>query len=105
MIDLRDKERGAIIALAGKVFSPGTELWAYGSRVKGGNHEGSDLDLAVRAPQQQEMLPGQLSDFKTALQESTIPILVQVLSWQHMPESFKAGILQDHEVLTVVGEE
>lgn len=53
MIDLRDKERGAIIALAGKVFSPGTELWAYGSRVKGGNHEGSDLDLAVRAPQQQ----------------------------------------------------
>ncbi len=105
MIDLRDKDRQAIIALAEAVFSPGTALWAYGSRIKGSNHEGSDLDLVVRAAQQQVMELGQLSDFITALQESNIPILVQVLSWQHMPEAFKAGILKNHEVLTVVGKE
>ena len=26
---------------------PGVEVWAYGSRVNGESHEGSDLDLAL----------------------------------------------------------
>ena len=105
MIDLRGKDRQAIITLAEAAFSPGTALWAYGSRVKGGNHEGSGLDLVVKTPQQQTLALERLANFKTALQASNIPILVQVLSWQHMPEAFKAGVLQNHEVLTVVGKE
>ena len=29
---------------------PDAEVWAYGSRVSGHSHDGSDLDLALRAP-------------------------------------------------------
>ena len=29
---------------------PGAEVWAYGSRVSGGAHETSDLDLVLRDP-------------------------------------------------------
>ena len=29
---------------------PGVEVWAYGSRVNGESHDGSDLDLALRGP-------------------------------------------------------
>ena len=29
---------------------PGVEVWAYGSRVNGESHDGSDLDLVLRGP-------------------------------------------------------
>ncbi len=29
---------------------PGVEVWAYGSRINGKSHRGSDLDLALRSP-------------------------------------------------------
>ena len=29
---------------------PGVEVWAYGSRVNGRSHDGSDLDLVLRGP-------------------------------------------------------
>jgi uncharacterized protein len=33
-----------------KAHAPEAEVWAYGSRVNGRGHEGSDLDLVVRSP-------------------------------------------------------
>ena len=30
---------------------PGVEVWAYGSRVSGHSHGGSDLDLVLRGPE------------------------------------------------------
>lgn len=41
----------------------------------------------------------QLSDFKEALQESTIPIFVQVFAWTQIPEAFKANIKAEYQVL------
>ncbi|MEY8204247.1 MAG: hypothetical protein RPR40_04155 [Bermanella sp.] len=102
MIDLREKDRQIIIDIANGVFSTGTQLWAYGSRIKGSNHDASDLDLVVRAAKDDEFDLEQLTNFKTALQSSTIPILVQALSWQHIPEPFQKTILQGYEVLHIV---
>lgn len=31
-------------------YVPQAEVWAYGSRVTGGAHEGSDLDVVLRTP-------------------------------------------------------
>lgn len=104
MIDLRPQDRQIIIDQAQEAFSQGTQIWAYGSRIKGTSHNGSDLDLVIRAAQDQTLDLEQLDNFKAALQESNIPILVQALSWQHMPQRFQAGILKQHEVLMVVGE-
>ena len=101
MIDLREKDRKAICALAAQIFVAGTEIWAYGSRVKGTNHDTSDLDLVVHFPQEQERAEGfsQLADFIEALRDSNIPIIVQVMAWHSIPEHFKANIQSCYQVL------
>ena len=55
---------------------PGVEVWAYGSRVKGESHDGSDLDLVLRSPTL-EPLDGDLHDLLEAIGKSNIPILAQ----------------------------
>lgn len=105
MIDLRAKDRLRICRLANECFAPDTELWAYGSRVKGTGHDSSDLDLVVVTPPTQPLDIDQLVDFKLALQQSNIPILVQVLDWQRIPQSFRENILARYEVLLRVVEE
>lgn len=101
MIDLRKKDHDTLCALAQQFFLPGTEIWAYGSRVKGTNHETSDLDLVVRFPEcaDRKMQEQQLERFCEAVQESTIPILVQILCWHSIPEYFKKTIGKRYEVL------
>lgn len=103
MIDLREKDRIRIIALAEKTLPAHTQILAFGSRVKGTNHDTSDLDLVLRSEQQGDFSLANLAAFKQALHDSTIPILIQVLSWWHIPQSFQDNILKFHEVLTVVG--
>ena len=41
---------------------PGVEVWAYGSRVSGLGHGGSDLDLVLRGPDLEEIPIGKLVD-------------------------------------------
>ena len=76
---------------------PGCEVWAYGSRVTGGSHDGSDLDVVVRDP---ERLPSRaLSRLRAALRDSSLPIEVQVCDWQALPASFHEEIERTHAVL------
>ena len=78
---------------------PGVEVWAYGSRVNGQSHNGSDLDLVLRGPQLAEIDTSRLADFIEALQDSTIPFLVEVRDWARLPESFHHEIEREHVVL------
>ena len=96
---LREKDHKEIICLAKKSFTKPVNIWAYGSRVSGMAHEGSDLNLVVRPDGDGMIDLGELGVFKELLQESTIPILVQVLDWNRIPESFQANILKGYEVL------
>ena len=73
---------------------PGVEVWAYGSRVNGESHDGSDLDLALRGPAL-EPLDGGFNDLLEAIEKSTIPILVQAHDWARLPESFHREIERD----------
>ena len=99
MIELRAKDQLRICRLANGIFATNTELWAYGSRVKGTGHDSSDLDLVVVTPSTQPLDADQLADFTLALQQSNIPILIQVLDWQRIPKSFRQNILAGYEVL------
>ena len=78
---------------------PGVEVWACGSRVNGQSHNGSDLDLVLRGPQLAEIDTSRLADFIEALQDSTIPFLVEVRDWARLPESFHHEIEREHVVL------
>lgn len=78
---------------------PDAEVWAYGSRVQGTGHDGSDLDLVVRNPVDLGQPQPDLSPLREALSESNIPILVDVLDWARIPESFRREIVRGGTVL------
>ena len=82
---------------------PDVEVWAYGSRVNGRSHDGSDLDLVLRGSDLDEIPSGQLGDFEEAVRESNIPFLIEARDWARLPERFHREIERDHVVL--VGKE
>ena len=97
-LHLSSRHREEIEALLHKHL-PGVEVWAYGSRVNGRSHDGSDLDLVLRGPKLAEIDISRLADFTEALQDSTIPFLVEVRDWARLPESFHHEIEREHVVL------
>ena len=78
---------------------PNVEVWAYGSRVSGKSHDGSDLDLVLRGTGLKEIPIGQLGDFEEAVRESNIPFLVEARDWARLPTRFHGEIERDHVVL------
>lgn len=81
---------------------PDVEVWAYGSRVTGESHDGSDLDLVLRGPGLKEIDIGRLGDFTEAVELSTIPFIVEARDWASIPKSFHESILQRYVVIQVV---
>ena len=77
---------------------PEAEVWAYGSRISGKSHEGSDLDLVVRGPELKPLDDG-FFELLEAIEQSNIPILVQAHDWARLPESFHAEIERDYVVV------
>lgn len=95
---LRDKDKQALLKIFSKVEIP-MEVWAYGSRVTGDAHEGSDLDLVIRSKDLQKFPWDAFSSIKDEIRESNIPILVDLFDWARLPESFYPNILAEHEIL------
>lgn len=78
---------------------PAVEVVAYGSRVTGSAHEGSDLDLAVRNIYNPLIALRNLAEVRDAFSESNIPILVDILDWAQIPDSFREEIEQSGVVI------
>ena len=97
-LHLQPKHRRVLETLLRKRL-PDVEVWAYGSRVRGMSHDGSDLDLVLRGPGLKEIPIGQLGDFEEAVRESTIPFLVEARDWSRLPERFHREIERDHVAL------
>ena len=97
-LHLQPKHRAMLEALL-REHLPGVDVWAYGSRVSGKSHDGSDLDLVLRGPDLNEIPIGQLGDFEEAVRESTIPFLVEARDWARLPERFYPEIERDHVVV------
>ncbi|MDE3261287.1 MAG: nucleotidyltransferase domain-containing protein [Acidobacteriota bacterium] len=82
--------------------APGVEVWAYGSRVNGRSHPGSDLDLVLRGPGLDRLPLEVLGALSEAFHDSTIPFFVEARDWARLPESFHAEIERDYVVLVGV---
>jgi len=95
---LEPRHRAAIEALL-QEHLPDVEVWAYGSRVDGRAHEGSDLDLVLRAPGSEEIAAHRLADFEDALCNSNVPFLVEARDWARLPERFHREIERNYVVL------
>ena len=97
-VHLRVRHRRVLEALL-REHLPGVEVWAYGSRVNGRGHDGSDLDLVLRGPGLEEIPTGRLEDFEDAIRESTIPFLVEARDWARLPDRFHHEIEREYVVL------
>ena len=89
-LDLKERHKRILSGLS-KHF-PGVEVWAYGSRINGESHKGSDLDLVLRT---QDLSPVDYDNYlslREALTESSIPFTVEIRDWAQLPESFHGGI-------------
>ncbi len=96
---LRDKDKKLILEIAKETLPKDSQIWAYGSRVNGTAHSGSDLDLVVRAKDLEKLDIDEFVFFKEKMQKSNIPILVQILDWARVPKYFHKNILKNYEIL------
>ena len=101
-LHLDPRHRRVIEGLARRHL-PGVEIWAYGSRVNGQSHAGSDLDLVLRGPNLTEIPPLRPRAFRTALQESALPFLVDARDWARLPERLHREIQHNHVALVSAG--
>ncbi len=94
-IDLTNAQLEEVSELL-KRYLPGTEVWAYGSRVTRQSNPTSDLDLVAFASPKQNMA---VYDLKEAFDESYLPFRVDLFIWDDIPESFQENIKNDYVVL------
>ena len=83
------------LVLIHRIFAahlPEADVIAYGSRVTGTAHEGSDLDLVARNRQNPLVPVANLAEVRDAFSESNLPILVDIQDWARIPDSFRGEI-------------
>ena len=97
-LDLAPRHLAILLPLLAQ-HAADAEVWAYGSRVAGGAHEGSDLDLVLRNPAALNEPVSGLLNLESALQESSLPMLVEIHDWARIPPAFHKNIERCHIVL------
>lgn len=76
--------------------APDLEAWAYGSRVNGNNHDASDVDLVIRNPQDLQKPIDHFAQLKQAFIDSDLPVIVDLMDWACLPESYHEEIRKQH---------
>jgi len=97
---LREKDRQTLISIFSSEDYP-MDVLAYGSRVNGDAHDGSDLDLAIRGKNSQSLPVDVYSRLLKKIQDSNIPILVDVKDFYALPDKFRQGIESKCEVFYI----
>ncbi len=97
MLDLRPEWLATVRSLI-VLHLPDAQVLAYGSRVNGTSHEGSDLDLVVRNPLDLTRPFSGVMELREAFSQSNLPITVDVLDWARVPESFRQEITRGNTV-------
>ena len=96
MIDLPPQHLATIRRILAEQV-PECEVRAFGSRVDAKAKPYSDLDLALVGPARLDL--GRLGRLREALQESNVPIRVDLLDWDTISESFRRIVERKYEVI------
>ena len=96
MIDLNPKHLKTIQYILAE-YIPDYEVRAFGSRVKWTAKDYSDLDLVVVGSKPLNLR--QRGELVEAFEESNLPIRVDVLDWQSIPEGFRQVISERYEII------
>lgn len=77
-------------------YCPNAEIWAYGSRVNGDAHEGSDLDMVVKNFHSNT---AKLSELRELITNSNIPFLTDINEFDKLPKYFQDEILKKYVII------
>ncbi len=94
-LDLPEKYKDELMPILQR-FAPAHDVLAFGSRIHGKNHPGSDLDIALRDPADPNKPVEKMAALRDALSDSNIPIIVDVHDWARLPASFQTEIEKAH---------
>ena len=95
MINLKEKHLQILLEIF-EGYCPKAEIWAYGSRVHGDSHSGSDLDLVVKSFNDESK---KLWELRELCRESNIPFLIDLHAYDELPQSFQQEILKNYVVI------
>lgn len=96
---IRPKDKDLLVALISGSIQEPVEVWAYGSRVNGTAHDASDIDLVIRTHNLQPLNWKTFCTLREKINNSNIPVLVDLRDWASLPASFHIEILKQYEVL------
>jgi predicted nucleotidyltransferase len=97
-LDLPKKTQEQINVILAEVHKT-HDVLAFGSRVNGTAHAGSDLDIALRNKERPEEPLLSLAKIRAAFRDSDIPILIDLHDWAALPKEFRAEIVKKTEAL------
>ncbi len=101
MINLKADYLKLVLEILNKHI-PDREVRAFGSRIGPGARENSDLDLVVMgaAPVGWRTMAALRSDFE----ESLLPIKVDIMDWNDIPQNFQNNISKLNEIIKPGGQ-
>jgi type I restriction enzyme S subunit len=96
MIDL-SAEHLALLKQLVTEYLPGCKIRVFGSRIRGTAKPYSDIDIALNcdAPIERRTM----QRLREALQESALPMRVDLIDWHSISDEFKEVIEKAYEVL------
>jgi len=89
---IKDEYKEKLIEIINKHL-PTTKIYLYGSRARGDHAEGSDIDLAIDMGSPIDFTT--LGTIKEEIEESTIPLFVDVIDVNVSSSDFIASIKKD----------
>jgi len=92
-IDIKPEHLAIVKEILLKYLPDNTEVWVFGSRVKGTAKPASDLDIAIDAGR--KLTPDELFFLNDAFDESDLPYRVDVVDLQAISSTFKDIIWKD----------
>lgn len=76
---------------------PNAEVWAFGSRINGHHHRGSDLDVVIISPPILSLV--QKAHLREELSESDLPWAVDIVEWGRCSAAFRAIIQAQYQII------
>jgi predicted nucleotidyltransferase len=95
---IREKDKDCLLDIFSSSPIP-IEVWAFGSRVNGTAHDGSDLDIVIRTKGLKPLPLEVYAEITSKIKNSNIPILIELREWTRLPETFYKNITANYEVL------
>jgi predicted nucleotidyltransferase len=73
----------------------GIKTWVFGSRARGDFQKFSDLDILYQIPKNSNIPYGFFSGIKSALEDSDLPIKIDLVDIDFLAESYKDNVLNE----------